>query len=136
MDVRYLLDTNICIYIRQKKSPEVMRHFDKLKPGEAGISVITHGELICGAEKSSHRSEALRRLEELVTVLPALPIPEAAAHFYGKLRSELEARGEMIGNNDLWIAAHAISAQLILVTNDEDEFRRVRGLKLQNWANA
>jgi tRNA(fMet)-specific endonuclease VapC len=60
--------------------------------------------------------------------------PEAAAHIYGKLRSELEARGEMIGDNDLWIAAHAITAQLVLVSNDQNEFRRVPGLKLQNWA--
>jgi len=136
MQARFLLDTNICIYIRQKKSPVVMRHFDKLKPGEAGISVITYGELIYGAEKSSHRSDALRRLQELVTVLPALLIPEAAANIYGKLRSDLEARGEVIGNNDLWIAAHAITAQAILVTNDENEFRRVRGLRLQNWTRA
>lgn len=136
MEVRYLLDTNICIYVRQKKSPEVMRHFDELKSGEAGISIITYGELIYGAEKSSHRSEALRRLQELVTVLPALPMPETAANTYGKLRAELEARGEMIGNNDLWIAAHAITTRAILVTNDESEFRRVRGLKLQNWTKA
>ena len=134
MQIRYLLDTNICIYIRQKKPPEVMRHFEELEPGDAGISVITYGELIYGAEKSAHRSEAMRRLQDLVTVLPALPMPEAAANIYGKLRSELEARGEMIGNNDLWIAAHAITAQAILVTNDESEFRRVRGLRLQNWA--
>ena len=134
MQIRYLLDTNICIYIRQKKPPEVMRHFEELEPGDAGISVITYGELIYGADKSAHRSQAMRRLEELVTVLPALPMPEAAANIYGKLRSELEGRGEMIENNDLWIAAHAITAQAILVTNDESEFRRVRGLRLQNWA--
>lgn len=134
--MRYLLDTNICIYIRQKKSPEVMRQFDKLKPGEAAISVITYGELIYGAEKSAHRSEALRRLQELLTFLPALAMPEATAQVYGKLRHELQARGEMIGSNDLWIAAHAITAQMTLVTNDEDEFSRVRGLRLQNWANA
>lgn len=134
--MRYLLDTNICIYIRQKRLPNIMRHFASLKPGEAGISVVTYGELIYGAEKSSHRSEALRRLQELVTILPALPMPESAAHTYGKLRADLQARGEMIGNNDLWIAAHAIAEQLILVTNDESEFRRVRGLRLQNWANA
>jgi tRNA(fMet)-specific endonuclease VapC len=134
VQIRYLLDTNICIYIRQKKPPEVMRHFERLKPGDAGISVITYGELIYGTEKSAHRSEAMRRLQDLVTVLPALPMPEGAANIYGKLGSELEARGEMIGNNDLWIAAHAITAQAILVTNDESEFRRVRGLRLQNWA--
>ena len=136
MQIRYLLDTNICIYIRQKKPPEVMRHFEELEPGDAGISVITYGELIYAAEKSAHRSEAIRRLQDLVTVLPALPMPEAAANIYGKLRSELEARAEMIGNNDLWIAAHAITAQAILVTNDESEFRRVRGLRLQNWAKS
>ena len=113
-----------------------MAHFDALRPGEAGLSVITYGELIYGAEKSSHRSEALRRLQELVTVLPALPMPEATGHAYGKLRAELESRGEMIGTNDLWIAAHAVAAQLILVTNDEDEFRRIRGLKIQNWTKA
>ena len=134
MQIRYLLDTNICIYIRQKKPPEVMRHFERLKPGDAGISVITYGELIYCAERCAHRSKAMRRLQDLVTVLPALPMPEAAANIYGKLRSELEARAEMIGNNDLWIAAHAITAQAILVTNDESEFRRVRGLRLQNWA--
>lgn len=134
--MRYLLDTNICIYIRQKRSLEVMRQFDRIKPGEAGISVITYGEMIYGAEKSAHRSEALRRLQELLTLLPALPMPEATAQVYGKLRHELQTRGEMIGSNDLWIAAHAIAAQMILVTNDEDEFRRVRGLRLQNWTNA
>ena len=136
MQIRYLLDTNICIYIRQKRPPEVMRHFEELEPGDAGISVITYGELIYGAEKSAHRSEAIRRLQDLVTVLPALPMPEAAANIYGKLRSELEARAEMIGNNDLWIAAHATTAHAILVTNDESEFRRVRGLRLQNWAKS
>ena len=61
-------------------------------------------------------------------------MPEAAAHTYGKIRSELESRGEMIGNNDLWIAARALAAGLILVTNDEHEFQRVPGVRLQNWA--
>lgn len=68
-------------------------------------------------------------------LLPALPLPETAAAFYGKLRAELEAKGEMIGNNDLWIAAHALASDLVLVTNDENEFRRVRGLKMQNWVS-
>jgi tRNA(fMet)-specific endonuclease VapC len=63
-----------------------------------------------------------------------MPLPEKAAEFYGKTRAELESRGEVIGNNDLWIAAHAMAAGLTLVTNDEREFRRVRGLKIQNWA--
>ncbi|HEX7892609.1 MAG TPA: type II toxin-antitoxin system VapC family toxin [Terriglobales bacterium] len=134
MEARFLLDTNICIYIRQKKPIELLRRFEKLSAGEAAISVITYGELAYGAEKSGHRSAALERLRQLILVLPALPLPEDAAHVYGKIRCELESGGEMIGNNDLWIAAHALSSQLILVTNNEREFSRVRGLKLQNWA--
>lgn len=133
METRYLLDTNICLYIRQKKPPEILRRFEKLSPGEAAISVITYGELLYGAEKSTQRINALERLRELVFFLPALPLPEAAGQAYGKIRAELELKGELIGNNDLWIAAHATAEQLTLVTNNESEFRRVPGLKIQNW---
>lgn len=136
METRYLLDTNICIYIRQKKSPEILRRFEKLSPGEAAISVITYGELLYGAEKSTQRVAALERLRELVFFLPALPLPETAGQAYGKIRAELEFKGELIGNNDLWIAAHATADRLTLVTNNEKEFRRVPGLKIQNWAGA
>jgi tRNA(fMet)-specific endonuclease VapC len=134
MDARYLLDTNICIYIRQKRPEEVLRRFRKLQPGEAALSVITYGELLYGAAKSTHRQIAVERLQELIQLLPALPLPERAAETYGMIRAELEVKGEMIGNNDLWIAAHALASGLILVTNNEKEFRRVRRLKLQNWA--
>ena len=134
MEPRYLLDSNICIYIRQRRPEGVLLRFRKLQPGEAGISVITYGELLYGAAKSAQRVSALERLRELVSLLPALALPETAAEAYGRIRAELEAGGQMIGNNDLWIAAHAVAAQLILVTNNEREFRRVRGLKVQNWA--
>jgi tRNA(fMet)-specific endonuclease VapC len=134
MEPRYLLDTNICIYIRQKRPQEVLQRFEKLRPGEAGLSVITYGELLYGAAKSQQRLAALERLRELIHFLPALPLPETAADAYGRIRAELESKGEMIGNNDLWIAAHAVAAGLILVTNNEREFRRVRGLKVRNWA--
>ena len=134
MEPRFLLDTNICIYIRQERPEPVLRRFRRLRPGEAALSVITYGELIYGAAKSARREVALERLRELVHWLPALPLPESAAEAYGAIRAELAAKGEMIGNNDLWIAAHAIAAGLTLATNNEKEFRRVRGLKLQNWA--
>jgi len=134
METQYLLDTNICIYIRQKRPETLLRRFEKLRPGEAAISVITHGELLYGAEKSVHRGRALERLQELVVLLPALALPESATEKYGKIRAELEYKGEMIGNNDLWIAAHALASGLIVVTNNDGEFRRVRGLKIQNWA--
>ncbi len=133
MEPRYLLDTNICIYIRQNRPEEVLRRFRKLRPGEAVLSVITYGELLYGAAKSRERSQALARLRELVGVLPATALPETAADAYGIVRADLESKGQMIGNNDLWIAAHALAAGLILVTNNEKEFRRVRGLKVQTW---
>jgi len=134
MEPVYLLDTNICIYIRQEKPEAVLRRFRKLRPGEAALSVITYGELLYGAAKSAHRAAALERLRDLVRLLPALPLPESAADAYGAIRAELETKGEMIGNNDLWIAAHAVASGLTLVTNNEREFRRVRALKVQNWA--
>jgi tRNA(fMet)-specific endonuclease VapC len=133
MEARYLLDTNLCIYIRRKKPEEVLRRFRTLRPGEAVLSVITFGELVYGAEKSAQRGAALEVLRELAQVLPVQSLPETAAESYGTIRAELERKGEMIGNNDLWIAAHAKAADLVLVTNNEREFRRVRGLKVQNW---
>lgn len=133
MGPRYLLDTNICIYIRQKKPAEVLHHFRKLRLGEAALSVITYGELFYGASKSKNRVDALAQLRELLHWLPALPLPELAAEAYGTVRAELALKGEMIGNNDLWIAAHALAMDLTLVTNNEKEFRRVRRLKIQNW---
>ena len=90
MEVLYLLDTNICIYIRQKKPETVLRHLEKLRPGEAGLSIITYGELIYGAKKSKHSIAALERVRELTTVLPPLPLPEAAAECYGAVRAELD----------------------------------------------
>jgi len=134
MEPRYLLDTNICIYIRQKRPDEVLRRFRKLRPGEAALSVITYGELLYGAAKSKQRVAALEQLRELGNLLPALSLPETAAEVYGTIRAELEVKGEMIGNNDLWIASHAVASGLTLITNSEREFRRVRGLKMQNWA--
>jgi tRNA(fMet)-specific endonuclease VapC len=133
MDLRFLLDTNILIYIRQRRPEKVLRRFRKLRPGEAALSVVTYGELLYGAAKSLQRDAAVERLRELTHLLPALPLPESAAETYGDIRADLEAKGEMIGNNDLWIAVHALAADLTLVSNNENEFRRVRGLKLQNW---
>jgi tRNA(fMet)-specific endonuclease VapC len=133
MEARYLLDTNICIYIRQNRPAEVLRRFQSLRPGEAALSVITYGELLYGAAKSGNRAAAYERLRELVDFLPALDLPATAAETYGEIRASLESRGEMIGNNDLWIAAHALAAGLTLVTNNKREFRRVRGLTLKSW---
>lgn len=134
MEPRFLLDTDICIYIRMGRPQAVVRRFKTVHPGEAALSVITYGELRYGAEKSVHREPALERLHQLVQIVPALSLPERAAEAYAFIRAELERRGEMIGNNDLWIAAHALASELTLVTNNEKEFRRIPGLKVKNWA--
>jgi tRNA(fMet)-specific endonuclease VapC len=131
---RYLLDTNICIYIRQKRPAQVLERFTQLNVGEAFLSVVTFGELLYGVAKSQHRIAALEKLDALVSFLPVLPLPAAAAEHYGKLRAELEQKGQSIGGNDLWIAAHALAEGLVLVSNDEREFRRIPGLTVENWA--
>ncbi|HXW26085.1 MAG TPA: type II toxin-antitoxin system VapC family toxin [Xanthobacteraceae bacterium] len=133
MDARFLLDTNICIYIRRQRPREVLARFERLRPGEAVISVVTYGELAYGAEKSRLREQALRQLAELASLLPVMELPSQAGQFYGTIRAALEAKGETIGNNDLWIAAHARATGLTLVTNNEQEFRSIPGLKIQNW---
>ena len=134
MAVRFLLDTNICIYIRRQRPPAVLSRFRQLQPGEAVLSVITYGELVYGAEKSQFREQARRQWAELAALLPVMELPMRAGEFYGSIRAALAAEGGMIGNNDLWIAAHARTAGLILVTNNEREFRRIQGLEIQNWA--
>ena len=133
MPTRYLLDTNICIYIQRQKPGEVLVRFQKLRPGDAAISVITWGELLYGAEKSQQRKRALQLLEEFKTFVPVLPMPENAGKTYGAIRATLESQGKPIGNNDMCIAAHAKAAALTIVTNNEREFQRVPGLKVQNW---
>jgi tRNA(fMet)-specific endonuclease VapC len=133
-ETRYLLDTNICILIRQNRLPAVIERFRLLAPREAAISVISYGELAFGAEKSQRREFALQGLRDLLRFLPVLPLPESGGPAYGSIRAALERQGRQISSNDLWIAAHAIAAGLILVTNNEREFRRVPALNVENWA--
>jgi tRNA(fMet)-specific endonuclease VapC len=135
MNARFLLDTNICIYIRRQRPPEVLARFRRLKPGEAVISVITYGELVYGVAKSRFREQATGQLMELASLLPVMELPLQAGQCYGTIRAALEAKGEIIGNNDLWIAAHAKAAALTLVTNNEHGFQRIQGLKIQNWVD-
>jgi tRNA(fMet)-specific endonuclease VapC len=130
---RYLLDTDTFVYIRRGRPPEARARFGRLQPGEAVLSVITYGELLYGIEKKRVGPEPLRQLEELVSLIHVMPLPAEAGRLYGAMRAALSVRGEVIGANDLWIAAHARALELTLVTNNEREFRRVAGLKIQNW---
>jgi tRNA(fMet)-specific endonuclease VapC len=129
----YLLDTNICIYIHHRRPAQVIERFKRIKSGDAVISVVTYGELIFGAQKSRRQVEALQIVEEFASTVGVMPLPMRAATIYGELRAELEARGEVIGGNDLWIASHAKAEGLTLVTNNEREFKRVPGLNVENW---
>lgn len=133
---RFLLDANICIYIARHRPPAVLARAARLAPGEAVISIITYGELHCGAARSQRRTAAEAVLDELQTLLPVQALPPEAGRHYGEIRARLEAAGQPIGGNDLWIAAHARAAGLTLVTNNLREFRRVPGLRMQNWAQS
>ncbi|WP_415035890.1 type II toxin-antitoxin system VapC family toxin [Azonexus sp.] len=135
MGSRYLLDTNICIYIAKTRPPSVAKRFALLAPQTVKMSLITYGELCFGAEKSSQREAALGKLARLVEWIPVLPLDAAVGEAYGSLRRQLQSAGTLIGNNDLWIAAHALALGMTLVSNNVREFQRVPGLHLENWVS-
>jgi tRNA(fMet)-specific endonuclease VapC len=129
----YMLDTNICIYIAREKPPSMRARFSQFRPGQLVMSAITHGELAYGAAKSADRSRALSQLESLVHAIPVESLSVDVSKSYGAIRAALEIQGRVIGNNDLWIAAHALALDLPLATTNEREFRRVPGLSVENW---
>lgn len=132
--IRYLLDTNICIYIAKRKPESVLSRLKGLRPGDVGMSVITYLELAYGAWKSQHPETNLAKIEELRAVIPAEPLDTRVAMYYGRVRTELEKRGSPVGAYDLLIAAHALSLDAVLVTNNVREFGRIPELRLENWA--
>jgi tRNA(fMet)-specific endonuclease VapC len=133
--MRYMLDTDICIYISKRDYPQVLARFNQLRFGDVGMSVVSYGELRFGAEKSSRPSEALRYLSKFLEAVPVLELSSASGEHYGRLRLELQRRGRPIGGNDLWIAAHCLDLGLTLVTNNEREFKRIPDLKIENWTH-
>ncbi len=132
--MRYLLDTDICIYIIKKKPEQVLKKLAKLESTDAVISAVTLSELIYGAEKSQHREKNLDALTGFLVPIDILPWDESAAKSTGEIRAVLEKNGKIIGPYDLQIAGQALSLNLTLVTNNEKEFSRVKGLKIENWA--
>ena len=131
----YMLDTDICIYIIKQKPKNVLDRFERLQQGDICISAITYAELVNGAKKSQRIEENMARLNELAELLVIAPFDQEAAIAYGDVRSALGKKGNIIGGNDLLIASHALILDCILVTNNEKEFSRVDGLKIENWAN-
>lgn len=130
--MRYLLDTNTCIYIINRRPPQVFAHFEGLRYGEVGVSSITGAELAFGVAKSGSARNR-QALEKFLAPLELLPFDADAMHAYGPLRAELQRRGQPIGALDMLIAAHALALGAKLVTNNLDEFRRVPGLECDNW---
>jgi tRNA(fMet)-specific endonuclease VapC len=130
--LKYLLDTNIVIYVIKRRPIEVMSVFNE-HAGRMAISTITLAELFHGAEKSAQVTRNLEVVEEFASLLAVLPYTAKAAQHHGAIRSALEKAGTPIGVNDLHIAAHARSEGLTLVTNNLAEFVRVPGLLTENW---
>jgi len=131
--MRFLLDTNICIYIIKRKPEKVFSRFRASPVGSIGISVITYSELCHGVKKSRHAKQNASALEAFVSPLEILPYTADIANTYGEIRTDLEGRGQTIGPLDMLIAAHARSLELVLVTNNEKEFQRVQALRVENW---
>jgi len=135
MKPRYMMDTDMCIYLKNRRPPEIAERFQQLQTGSVVISLITYGELYNGAMKSRESKAALNNLQRLSERIPVQSMSTEVAQHYGEIRSYLEKRGTPIGGNDLWIAAHAIALNLTLITNNTREFKRVPKLKFENWLN-
>ena len=129
----YMLDTDICIYIIKRKPSSVLKRLESLQPGQLSMSAITFAELMNGAKKSQRVEANVAKLNELAELIEICPFDQKAATSYGDVRSTLEKKGNIIGSNDLLIAAHALSLDWILVSNNEKEFGRVDGLRIENW---
>lgn len=132
MAARYLLDSNICIYAMKHRPAPLLRRLERAAP-VAALSVIVYGELWFGQQTSANRDAAGASLAVLLESIEVLPLPAAAGTHYGVIRATLKQDGTPIGTNDTWIAAHALAADLTLITNNEREFRRVAGLRVENW---
>lgn len=130
--MRYLLDTDICIYVLNKRPPEVLSQFLAHEDDGIAVSVITASELLFGVRKSSS-TKNLAALEAFLASLNVLDFDLAAARRYGELRAHLEKKGTPIGSMDMQIAAHALALDLTMVTNNGREFKRVPGLRVENW---
>ena len=131
--MRYMLDTNICIYLIKKKPAGVIQRLKSLRISDVSLSSITLAELEYGVEKSQRPDQNRWALPEFLSPLDILSFDDDAAQRYGAIRSRLEKSGNVIGSMDILIAAHALSLGAVLVTNNAAEFRRVEELTVENW---
>ena len=133
--MKFMLDTNTCIYIIKRKPSEVIKRFKRTNISQIGISSITLSELSYGVSKSSKPEKNQLALAQFIAPLVILPYGDEAAPYYGELRAYLEKQGTPIGSLDMLIAAHALSNACTLVTNNKKEFIRIPNLKIDNWVN-
>ena len=131
--MKYMLDTNICIYCIKKKPPEVLNKFLQCNPDDICISSITYSELMHGIEKSQAVEKNRLALALFLSPIQILSFDVEAAEAYGKIRADLEKRGTPIGPMDMLIAGHAKAEKLVLVTNNTREFNRVNDLVVEDW---
>jgi tRNA(fMet)-specific endonuclease VapC len=132
--LKFLLDSDICIFVMKRRTPALLRRLDQ-RAGVSAISVVAYGELAFGEAMSARREEAAAHLAALLETVQVMPLPLEAARRYAEIRAALQIAGQPIGSNDLWIAAHALADDLTLVTNNEREFQRVPGLRVENWTH-
>jgi tRNA(fMet)-specific endonuclease VapC len=130
---RYMLDTDTCSYIMKRSNPTVVKRLRTVPVTDVCISVITKSELLYGVEVSPRRTQDATALQAFLPHVEVLGFADEAATHYAQIRADLKKRGQIIGANDLFIAAHARSLGLRLVTNNTAEFGRVKGLALENW---
>lgn len=136
--MRYMLDTNILIYLMKNRPTEVAARVNRIGvDDQLCMSYVTYAELLKGAERSTKKARVLRMLDELVRHIPVLySLDQRICGHYARQFTELKASGTPIGGNDLWIACHALAEDAILVTHNTRELRRVRGLIIEDWGRA
>lgn len=133
--MKYMLDTNICIYAIKRKPKQVFLKLQEHEPEEICISSVTYAELVHGVEKSKAIEKNRLALALLLANIEIMNFDSLAAESYGKVRADLEKNGTPIGPLDMMIAGHAKSLGYTIVTNNTKEFNKVKGLKLENWVN-
>ena len=130
---RFMLDTDTCSYIMKRSHPLVIKRLQTLPVSDVCMSIVTKAELLYGVEISPRRNQDAAALGAFLPYVEALDLTNEAAIHYAEIRADLKKRGQMIGANDLFIAAHARAMGLTLVTNNTAEFERVRDLAVENW---
>lgn len=130
--LKYMLDTNIAIFVIKRRPIEVLDAFNR-HANQMCVSSITSAELLHGVERSSFPEKNRKSVEDFISRLDVLDYDDDAAAHYGDIRAVLERKGIVIGVNDLHIAGHARSRGLIVVTNNREEFERVEGLRVEDW---